>query len=85
MAAPTTRSVRNAHAGHSSEAITPLLVTVPEAAHILSIGRTAVYQLVWDGELTPIHIGRSVRFSVDELSEFVARRVSQAVTVRRSA
>jgi hypothetical protein len=32
----------------------------PQAARILSIGRTALYQLIWDGQLTPIHIGRSV-------------------------
>lgn len=53
----------------------PLLVTSAEAARILSIGRTAVYQLIWSGELTPIHIGRSVRISVDELETFVRRRL----------
>lgn len=53
----------------------PLLVTSTEAARILSIGRTAVYQLIWSGELTPIHIGRSVRISVDELETFVQRRL----------
>ena len=53
----------------------PLLVTSAEAARILSIGRTAVYQLIWSGELTPIHIGRSVRISVDELETFVQRRL----------
>ena len=53
----------------------PLLVTSAEAARILSIGRTAVYQLIWSGELTPIHIGRSVRISIDELETFVQRRL----------
>jgi len=53
----------------------PLLVTLPEAARILSVGRTALYQLIWYGELTPIHIGRSVRFSMRELEFFVERRL----------
>lgn len=56
--------------------LAPLLVTAPQAARILSIGRTALYQLIWDGQLTPIHIGRSVRFSVDELETFVRSRLS---------
>lgn len=49
----------------------PLLVNVTEAARMLAIGRTAVYRLVWNGELTPIHIGKSVRFSVAQLEAFV--------------
>ncbi len=49
----------------------PLLVTVPQAAELLSIGRTAVYELVWRGELNPVRIGRSVRFAVDDLEAFV--------------
>jgi excisionase family DNA binding protein len=61
-----------------AEDLAPLLVTAPQAARILSIGRTALYQLIWDGQLTPIHIGRSVRFSVDELEAFVRNRLSAA-------
>ncbi len=60
------------------DSLAPLLVTAPQAARILSIGRTALYQLIWDGQLTPIHIGRSVRFSVDELEAFVRNRLSDA-------
>lgn len=56
----------------------PLFVTAPQAARILSIGRTALYQLIWDGDLTPIHIGRSVRFSVDQLEAFVQCRLDSA-------
>ena len=52
----------------------PIGATAPQAARILSIGRTALYQLIWDGQLTPIHIGRSVRFSVDQLESFVQNR-----------
>ena len=59
--------------------LAPLLVTVPEAARILSIGRTALYQLVWSGDLTPIHIGRSVRFPIEELQDFIERRIASEV------
>lgn len=56
----------------------PLLVTIEEAAEILSIGRTSVYQLVWNDELTPIRIGRCIRFSVEQLECFVAQRVTSS-------
>lgn len=62
--------------GPASQQLAPLLVTVPEAARILSIGRTALYQLIWNGDLTPVHIGRSVRFPIDELHDFIERRIA---------
>jgi excisionase family DNA binding protein len=52
----------------------PLLVPAAEAARLLGIGRTTLYELVKRGELTPIRIGRCVRFSVVELVRFVERR-----------
>ena len=54
----------------------PLLVNVERAAEILAISRTSVYQLVWRNELVPIRIGRSVRFSIQQLEDFVAHRRS---------
>lgn len=56
--------------------IRPLLVNATRAAEILCIGRTALYQLIWNGELTPIHIGRSVRFPIEELEAFVRQRLA---------
>jgi excisionase family DNA binding protein len=52
----------------------PLLVNIERAAEILAISRTSVYQLVWRDELVPIHIGRSVRFSIAQLEDFVSSR-----------
>ena len=74
MAATSTRSTHPADAGAATPVIPPFLVTVPQAARLLSIGRTAVYQLIWDGELTPIHIGRSVRLPISQIADFVSRR-----------
>jgi excisionase family DNA binding protein len=54
-----------------------LLVTIPEAAVALAVGRTTIYQLIWTGQLTPIHIGRSVRLALEELEDFVDSRLTR--------
>lgn len=51
--------------------IEPLLVTIPQAATMLALGRISIYQLIWTGEITPVHIERSVRISVEQLERFV--------------
>ena len=38
-----------------------LLLSVVEAAAVLSVSRTTLYELMWRDEIKPIHIGRSVR------------------------
>lgn len=50
-----------------------MLLTVVQAARILSIGRTTVYQLIKDGELHPVHVARACRISWAELERYVAR------------
>ena len=54
----------------------PLLVDVSKAAAILAISRSSIYQLIWSEQLTPIRIGRSVRFSVEQLEQFVIDRIA---------
>jgi len=54
-----------------------LLVDVLQAAEMLSLSRPSIYQLIWIGHLTPVRIGRSVRFSVDHLEQFVADRIAE--------
>ena len=56
----------------------PLLVTTNEAAHMLGVARTTIYQLVGRGTLPTVHIGRSVRFKVQDLETFVDRLVNDA-------
>jgi excisionase family DNA binding protein len=51
----------------------PLLVGVRDAAHRLGLGRDATYQLVREGRLRAIHVGRRVLVPVTELADFVAR------------
>jgi len=48
-----------------------------EAAEMLSLSRSSLYQLICSEQLVPIRIGRSVRFSVDQLEQFVADRTVQ--------
>lgn len=52
----------------------PLLLTITQAASVLGISRTTVYELLKDGELHAIHIRRSSRISQDELARFVRER-----------
>ena len=54
----------------------PLLVDVPQAAAILAISRSSIYQLIWSEQLTPIRIGRSVRFPIEQLEQFVIDRIA---------
>ena len=57
-----------------SGALQPLLLTVPEAAAMLAIGRTAVYALIGSGAIAVVHIGRSARIPVASIREFVESR-----------
>ena len=49
-----------------------LLLTIPQASTMLNIGRSTIYELIWAGQLTPVRLGRSVRFRRTDLEHFVA-------------
>ena len=38
---------------------------------MLGVGRTTLYELINQGRLRPVHIGRSLRIPVAELERFV--------------
>ena len=50
-----------------------VLLTIPDAARRLGIGRSKAYELVATGELEVVHIGRCVRVPVDAVENFVRR------------
>jgi excisionase family DNA binding protein len=50
-----------------------LLMTPEEAARVLRVGRTTIYELIKAGELRPVHIGRSCRLARAELERYVDR------------
>lgn len=56
----------------------PLLVSAHEAARLLGIGRTTLYELIKLELVTPVHIGRCVRFSLVELEHYVEYLVTEA-------
>jgi excisionase family DNA binding protein len=56
-----------------------LLVSVEEAAQMLSIGRSLVYKLVLSKQVLSVKIGRTRRIPVFALEAFIAQQVEQSV------
>lgn len=50
-----------------------LMLTIPEAARRLSIGRSFIYRLIVAGELETVQLGRLRRVPFDCLVEYVER------------
>lgn len=50
-----------------------LLVSPDEAAELLSIGRTYLYELIRAGEIRSVHVGRLRRVPVAALRDYVDR------------
>lgn len=71
-----------AHQGQITDAGSPfppaLLATYAEAAQRLRISKSSLRILVDAGEITPIRIGRSVRFPISELRRYVAEQMESA-------
>ncbi len=51
--------------------IEPILLTIPDAARALAIGRTTLYELIGQRRIEAVHIGRCVRVPVEALRAFV--------------
>lgn len=62
----------------SGDGGTRLAVTYREAGDSLGVCERVVWQLVKDGRLRAVRIGRSVRIPVSELERFVAETASAA-------
>jgi len=54
------------------------LLTVEEAAEILSIGRTKAYELMSTGQLPSVSIGRCRRVAVKDLQAFVSNLMQRS-------
>jgi excisionase family DNA binding protein len=57
--------------------IEPLLVRVEEAARILSLSRSTIYEMMDSGELPSVRRGAARRIPVAALHEWIARQVQQ--------
>ena len=62
-----------------------LLLTVVEAAAMLGVGRTKVYELIAGGELQVVHIGRAARVPLATVHGFVDALVSPPRPTMRRA
>jgi excisionase family DNA binding protein len=56
-----------------------LLLTVPQAARALGLGRTKVYELIATGSLPTVRFGRSVRVPVAKLQEWLEHYSEQHI------
>lgn len=52
-----------------------LLLTVPEAAHLLGVGRSQMYAMLANGEVPRMRVGRSIRVPAADLALWVRRKV----------
>lgn len=58
---------------------TPTLLTVPEAARRLALGRATAYRLVQTGDLPSVRIGRTVRVPAAALDTWVRARTTGGI------
>jgi excisionase family DNA binding protein len=53
-----------------------LLLTVDEAADVLSLGRTYVYHLVMCNKIASVKLGRKRRIPVSALQDFISQQIA---------
>jgi len=71
-------SVEEAAALRSTTMVTqPVLVTVDQVAKMLSIGRTAAWELVRQGKIKSIKIGRTRRVPIAAIQEYIERLMDE--------
>lgn len=58
--------------------VQPMLLTIPEAARMIGLGRSKTYELVTRGELRVVRIGRAVRLPRTAVENWVAEQVAAA-------
>lgn len=61
------------------------LMTVPEAARRLRLGRSTVYMMAQRGEIPTVRIGTAVRIPVPELDRWLAGQVRGVADLRDTA
>ena len=55
----------------SADRTASMLLTIPAAARVLSIGRTKTYELIGRGDLEVVHIDGSARVPIDAVRSYV--------------
>lgn len=65
---------------HEPPALEPLLVRVEEAARMLSLSRSTIYEMMDSGELPSVRRGAARRIPVSALRAWVERQVGAATS-----
>lgn len=55
------------------------LIAIPAVTSIISLRRTAIYELIKAGELRPVKIGRKTLFAESEIFAWVNKRLASRV------
>jgi len=72
--------VRKMKADQTDQSIEPLAVRVPQAAHMLGMGKSMLYEFIASGEIEVIKVGRSTLVPVDSLRAFLTARRGRTST-----
>jgi len=56
--------------------VEPLLLTIPQVAAMLGLGRSKVYDLIREEGLPTARFGTAVRVPAEELKQWVKRRIA---------
>ncbi len=59
------------------DTVGPLLVDIEQAGKMVRLGRSKLYQLIREGSIPVVHIGRAVRIPVEGLQRYVDRLVTE--------
>lgn len=86
MGTPLLTSVASvAHTAIERQAMKQLLFRISEAAQILSVSQSYLRDLVSRDEIQHIKLGRAVRFTQNQLDDFVSEKVIKAEKRKKKA
>jgi excisionase family DNA binding protein len=86
MGTPLLTSVASvAHTAIERKAMKQLLFRISEAAQILSVSQSYLRDLVSRDEIQHIKLGRAVRFTQNQLDDFVSEKVVKAEKRKKKA
>jgi excisionase family DNA binding protein len=60
----------------SMSLVEPMLLTIPDVAVKLGLGRTKVYALIRDEGLPVVKFGTATRVPIKELEQWITRRIA---------
>ena len=70
---PKLKSQSNQAAANVAQAIQKVLFSVPDAAVALSMGRTTVFNLIKEGHIKAVKVGKRRLVAATELAAYAAR------------